>query len=287
MILVTGATGFIGRSLGRALDRAGIPWRAYSGRMSAADTLRDELEGVATVIHLAGAEARGQKRLLRAVDVQGTEELVAACRAAGVSRIIMPSRIYADPHSLHALTRTKGEAERIVGQSGIPYTIVRTTTLFGRGDRFSEMIFGLALWSWPVVWLPDGGEIPMQPLWVEDYVQCLLQSIDRPEMANKIITVGGAERLSYQQLVSIILNVTGRWRIRLPLPLGFMRWPARVFLGWWYWPPVSRFFIDRLFAPDLTELDAVQRQFEFQPARFGETITYLNRPRMRWRLFRR
>jgi NADH dehydrogenase len=287
MILVTGATGFIGRSLGRALDRAGIPWRAYSGRMSAADTLRAELEGVATVIHLASAEARGQKRLLRAVDVQGTETLVKACRATGVNRIIMPSRLYADPHALHALLKAKGEAERIVRQGGIPYTILRTTTLFGRGDRFSEIIFGLALWSWPFVWLPGGGRMPVQPLWVEDYIQCLLQSVDRPETVNQVMTVGGAERMTYRQLVDIILNVTGRRRIGLPLPLGFVRWMARFFLGWWFWPPVSRFFIDRLFAPELTELDAAQRQFEFQPARFGETITYLNRPRMRWRLFRR
>lgn len=287
MILVTGATGFIGRSTGRALDRAGIPWRPYSGRMSSAESLRAELDGVETVIHLAGAESRGQKRLLRYVDVEGTERLVEACRAAGVSRIILPSRLYANLHSLHALLRAKGEVERIVMQSGIPYTILRTTTVFGRGDRFSEIIFGLVLWTWPFVWLPSGGRMPVQPLWVEDYVQCLVRTLDRPETIGQVIIVGGAERLSYKEIVGLILNVTGRRRISLPLPLGLVRWIARIFLGWWYWPPVSRFFIDRLFAPEVTELDAVQRQFGFQPARFGETITYLNRRRMRWRLFRR
>jgi NADH dehydrogenase len=287
MILVTGATGFIGRSLGRALDRAGIPWRPYSGRMSSAESVRAELEGVATVIHLAGAEARGRNRLLRHVDVQGTGRLVEECRRAGVSRLVVPSRLNADPHSLHPLLRAKGEMERIVRHSGIPYTILRATPLFGRGDRFSEIIFSLALWSWPLIWLPNGGKLPIQPLWVEDYVQCLIYVLDQPDTIDRVMVVGGAERLSYKEIVGLILNVTGRRRVGLPLPLGLMRWTARIFLGWWYWPPISRFFIDRLFTPQVTDLDTVQRQFGFQPARFGETITYLNRPRMRWRLFRR
>ena len=56
------------QSLTRVLDHAGRPWRAYTGRLSDAETLRAELEGVTTVIHLAGAEARGNRRLLQVVD---------------------------------------------------------------------------------------------------------------------------------------------------------------------------------------------------------------------------
>jgi NADH dehydrogenase len=286
MILITGATGFIGRSLGRALDRAGIPWRPYSGRMSSRQSLREELAGVATVIHLAGSEARGRKRLLQYVDVAGTERLIAECRQAGVTRLIVPSRINADPHSMHALLRAKGEAERLVRQSGIPFTILRTTTLFGRDDRFSEILFGLALWSWPVVWLPGGGKMPMQPLWVEDYVQCLVKILDQPETIDRVMAVGGAERLSYKDVIKTILNVSGLRRVALPLPLGLAHWTARIFLSWWYWPALSRFAIERFFAPEVTNLDAVQLQFDFQPARFGETISYLNRRGLRWRLFR-
>lgn len=286
MILVTGASGFIGRALGRALDGGGHTWRPYGGRMNETETLRAELAGVDTVIHLAGAEARGSNRLLQHVDVEGTQRLIEAARPAGVGRIIASSRLNADPHSMHALLRAKGEVERQLRQGGIPYTILRAAALFGRDDRFSEIIYSLALWSWPLAWVPGGGQTPMQPLWVEDYVHCLIQTLGRPETANQTLTIGGGELLNYRRIVQAILRVTGKGRLLFPLPMTPSRRAARVLLGWWYWPPVSRYFTDRLFMPDVTDQDSVQRLFGFRPARFGETITYLNRPGLRWRLFR-
>ncbi len=286
MILVTGASGFIGRALGRALDGGGHNWRAYSGRMNDLETLRAELEGVTTVIHLAGAEARGSNRLLQHVDVDGTQRLIEEARQAGVGRLVVPSRVNADPHSMHPLLRAKGEVERLVRQGGVPYTILRTVTLFGRDDRFSEIIYSLALWSWPLAWIPGGGKTAMQPLWVEDYIHCLIHSLDRPDIVNKTVTLSGSELINYKQVVQTILQVTGKRRWLFPLPMTPSRRMARLLLGWWYWPPVSRYFTDRLFMPDVTDQDAVQRLFGFRPARFRETITYLNRPGLRWRLFR-
>lgn len=286
MILITGSTGFIGRVLGRSLTHAGHEWRPYGGRINDPHALRDELEGIETVIHLAGAEVRGSNRLLQHVDVEGTQRLIEEAQRGGVARLILPSRLHANPHSMHTLLRVKGEAERLVRQSGIPYTIIRTTTLFGRDDRFSEIIFSLLLWSWPLAWMPGGGKTPMQPLWVEDYAHCLIRTLDDPAMLNQTLTVAGNELLSYRDIVRTILNVTGKQRLLFPLPMTLMRPITRILLSWWYWPAVSRYFVDRFFVPEVTELDHVQRQFGYQPARFRETITYLNRPGLHWRLFR-
>ena len=286
MILVTGATGFIGRSLMACLEREGIEARAYQGRMNDPITLREELTGITTVIHLAGSEARGRDRLLHHVDVDGSERLVEEARRADVQRIIFASRLGADPASMHSLLQAKGQAERIIQHSGIPYTILRTATLYGRNDRFFELIVGLSIWSWPFVWLPGGGSMRMQPLWVEDFVRCLVHSLSRPDLINKTISVAGSEQLPYATLVRLLLNVAGYRRIPLPVPMLLLRPLNSLLFYWWYWPPVSRYFMDRFFVPEIADHDAVYRQFGFRPARIRDTISYLRRSGLALRLFR-
>ncbi len=287
MILVTGASGFIGRSLTNVLTLSGYAWRAYNGRINSPATLREQLQDINIIFHLTGSEARGRARLLRHVDVEGTTRLLEEARRAGVEYIIVPSRLGADPNSLHALLRAKGEIERLVRSGGIPYTILRTSTLFGRGDRFTEMILSMAHWSWPFVWLPGGGETAMQPLWVEDYARCLAACLEQQNYRNKTITLAGDERFRYREIVRQILDVEGVRRLSLRLPLFLLRPITALFFGWWYWPPVSRFFVDRFFVPEVADLDSVSRYFGFRPLRLRETMAYLHRSGMWWRIFRR
>lgn len=286
MILVTGATGFVGRSLIAYLEREGIAARAYQGRMNDPITLREELDGVTTVIHLAGSEARGRDRLLHHVDVDGSERLVEEARRANVQRIIYASRLGADPASMHPLLQAKGQAERLIQRSGIPYTILRSATLYGRTDRFFELIVGLAIWTWPFVWLPSGGKVRMQPLWVEDFVRCLVLSLSRPDLINKTIAVAGSEQLPYGTLVQLLLNVSGYRRVSLPVPMLLLRPLTPVLFHWWHWPAVSRYFMDRFFVPEMADHDAVFRQFGFKPARIRDTISYLRRSGLALRIFR-
>lgn len=287
MILVTGATGFVGRSLTNLLTRKGLEWRAYQGRINSPTSLREQLDGVNIIFHLAGAESRGRARLLRHVDVDGTARLLEEAKRTNVERIIVPSRIGANADAVHNLLRAKGEVERLVRSAGIPFTIVRTSTLFGLGDRFTEMILGMAIWSWPFVWLPGGGEMAMQPLWVEDYARCLAACLERDDLIDQTITVAGDERFHYRDLVRQILSMEGVRRISVKLPFFLLRPWAYLLFGWWYWPPVSRFFVDRFFVPEVAELDSVRHYFGFRPMRLGETMAYLHRRGMRWRIFRR
>ncbi len=286
MILITGATGFIGRSLTAALDRQGMEWRAYHGRINNPLSLRDQLAGVDIVIHLAGAEARGRNRLLHHVDIEGTERLIEESQKADARQIILPSRIGADPLSLHPLLRVKGEVEQRLRHSGIPYTILRTASLYGRHDRYFELILGLARWSWPFVWLPGGGATPMQPLWIEDYIRCLIAAIDHPSCLNQTLTVAGEERLSYRELALTLLRAAGLRRIPAKLPMLLLHPVSAAGFSWWWWPAISRYFVDRFFVPEVTQFDSVIRQFNFRPARIQDNLAYLNRPGLRWRLFR-
>jgi NADH dehydrogenase len=287
MILVTGATGFIGRSVTNRLTLEGREWVGYNGRMNSPQTLREQLNGVDTVIHLAGSEWRGRNRLLQHIDIEGTQRLLEECRRAQIQNLIILSRMGADPYVQHPLLRTKGEIEKLVERSGIPATIIRAATVHGRGDRYFEMLVCLALWTWPFVWLPNGGTLLLQPLWVEDLARCLVMTLDRPDLLGRTIPLAGEEQLPYRDVLRLLLQTAEIRRIPLKMPLLPLRYLARLFFRWWYWPPISEDFIDRFFVPELTRYDAVLYYFGFRPAPVRDTIAYLHRSGLRWRIFRR
>ncbi len=285
MIFITGGSGFIGRSLVRSLERRQLPYRLYDGRINDPLRLREELPGGATVIHLASAESRGRIRSIKHVDVEGTERLAEECRRAETSHLILVSRLGADPNSIYPLLRAKGEQERILRQSGIPFTIVRSATLFGREDRFLNVIAGLAAWTWPFVWLPGGGQSTWQPLWVEDLTRCLISVTEMERMKNQVVEVAGEERFRYLDLIRLVMLIAGMRRTNLSAHLRIVRPIAMATICWWPHPPVSRFFLDRFSVPDVADLDSVLRHFGFRPARVPDHIAYLRRPHLRRYLF--
>jgi hypothetical protein len=110
---------------------------------------------------------------------------------------------------------------------------------------------------------------------------------NRDQYLNKTISIAGEERMRYRELVRHILAVKGKKRVAAPLPMTLLRPSSRLLFQWWYWPPVTQFFVDRFFVPEVTATDAVLRNFGFRPARFANQIVYLRRSGMRRRLFRR
>ncbi|MDX1440104.1 MAG: NAD(P)H-binding protein [Rubricoccaceae bacterium] len=285
MILVTGANGFVGRSLMRILSQGEREVKAYAGRINDPLRLRSELEGVETVIHLCGAEAHDRVRQLDHVDVEGTERLLEESQRAKLSRLIVLSRLNADSNSLYPLLRAKGEAERFVRQSSTPFTILRSATLFGREDRFLNVIGGLAAWSWPFVWLPGGGLVAMQPLWVEDVARCLVACLERPDLIGKTIEVAGEERLRYAEIVRQVLHTAQLRRLPISVSIKLIRPLSALIFGWRVWPPVTRFMMDRFSVPEVAQLDSVLRHFDFHPARMGQRISYLRQRTLRRKLF--
>jgi NADH dehydrogenase len=193
----------------------------------------------------------------------------------------------ADHHARQLLPHIKGQVERLVQKSNIPYTIIRSASVYGRGDRYFEMLLSLALWTWPFVWLPRGGDMLLQPIWVEDLARCLARTVERPDLLGQTIELAGEEQLPYREIMRQMLQTAEISRIPLKFPILPLRYLARLFFRWWYWPPISEDFMDRLFIPELTRFDSVYHYFGFRPARISETLTYLHRPRLRLRPFRR
>ncbi len=296
MILVTGGTGFIGKALIQHLIASGKQVRILlrpakkSPQLpkgipvdAAVCSLRDErglraaMRGVDAIFHLAGSERRSSRADLTEVDVLGTQGLVNAAVQAGVKRLVMISHLGADRASAYPVLRAKGLAENIVVNSGLPFTILRSAVVFGRGDQFTTSFARLLRVSPWVVFIPGEGETLLQPLWIEDLVNCLAICMENADLINQIVSIGGIEMLSFRQILIQIMKATGSGRRIVSLSPPLLRRLAIVADQFSRFP-LSIYWLDYLSADRTTLLDTIPRVFGILPARFHQQLDYLSSP---------
>ncbi|MFH9422001.1 SDR family oxidoreductase [Streptomyces sp. NPDC017529] len=214
-ILVTGGTGTLGRALVPRLLEAGHDVRTLSRRphtgterprlTSYAVDLRDgtglaeAVAGVDTVVHCASAP-KG--------DTEAAGQLVEAARAAGVRHLVYISIVGVDRVPL-GYYRTKHEVERLVAESGLGWTVLRTT-------QFHDLVLRLvkAGARLPVVPVPSG--IRLQPVDVREVADRLAE-LASGEPAGRVADMGGPEVLAARDLVRETLRAGGRRRLLVPL----------------------------------------------------------------------
>jgi uncharacterized protein YbjT (DUF2867 family) len=294
MILVTGATGFVGRALVPRLVEGGatvrvlirpsrqsprlpkeIPLQVAISPITDFRGVRAAMVGVDTVIHLASAEWRGARGDLQKTDVEGTRKLIEAAKEAGVGRLIYLSHVGADKNSAFEVHKVKGQIEDLVRRSDIPYTIFRSTLLFGEEDIFANSI-AMALATVPSIFLmPGDGRMLVQPLWVEDLVTCMEWSLDDLTTLNQTLTLGGPEFLTFEQMSKIIMSATRLSRTIVPVGIPYLRIGAAVLESFLPRSPITTRWLDHLAVNRITELVSVTRYFGLKPARFEQTIGYM------------
>jgi uncharacterized protein YbjT (DUF2867 family) len=223
VVLVTGATGTLGRHLLARPARSGHLVRAMSRRGAAAaaragntqwvradlatgEGLDDALRGVEVVIH-AASDPRGDTRR---TDVEGTTRLVAAALAAGVRHLVYVSIVGVDRIPI-AYYRIKLEAEEIVRRGGVPWTIVR-------GTQFHEFVDTLLrqLSRSPVAIVPAG--FVVQPIDVGDFADELWR-VASSAPVGRAPDVGGPEVLAWRELLREWLAAQGMRKFVLSLPI--------------------------------------------------------------------
>ncbi|HWR67092.1 MAG TPA: NAD-dependent epimerase/dehydratase family protein [Bellilinea sp.] len=293
MILVTGGTGFIGRTLVRHLIAGGqevrtllkpsksspqlprgIAVEAAVSSLLDERSLRAALRDVDTVFHLAGNERHSSHARLQEVDIQGTQVLAEVAAAAGVKRIVYLSHLGADQYSAFSVFKAKGLAEQAIIQSGVPYTIFRSGVVFGPGDQFTTNIARI-LRTWPGPFLlPGDGSSLVQPLWIEDLVAAMMISYESPSFVNQVISIGGVEALPFRQVVEIVMQKIGVQRLLSNFSPPYLRMLG-LMLEQFARAPISIFWLDYLAADRTTNLDTVPRVFGILPARFHTQLDYL------------
>lgn len=253
----------------------GVPVEVAVSSFSDERSLRAALKDVDTIFHLAGAERYGLKGDLNQIDINGTAMLMKAAQQSNVKHIFYLSHLGADRASAYPVLKSKGIAENWIIESGIPYTIFRTASVFGSGDQLTEPILKLLRIS-PVFFLvPNNGRTLLQPLWVDDLVTCLMLSYENEKMKNRLLSIGGIELLSYLEIVEMIMQKTGVKRIPVNVTpqflLTFTLWIDQIYPKF----PISIFWLDQLAEDRIASLDSIPREFSLMPSRMKNHLDYL------------
>jgi NADH dehydrogenase len=246
VILVTGATGFVGPKIVHALRAAEkdvrclvrSPERARSleawgcelvqGDVTDTASLRRAVEGVETVVHLV-AIITGKREDFERIMEQGTRDLVAAAREAGVGRFVLMSALGTreDTKDLVPYYHAKWEMEQAVQGSGLDHVIFRPSFVFGREGGVLPLFIRQVRWS-PVTPIVGGGDTRLQPIWVEDVASYFTAGVDAPEAVNQTFELGGPDVVTWNELFARIQRVLGKRRPTVHLPFAFMRAGAAV-----------------------------------------------------------
>ncbi len=244
-VLVAGATGFLGASFVRELAATGhrvialgrdasrvrrrfgdLSVEARSGDVTRPESLRDAFQGVETVVHcvqFSGFPVEDPSRGLTfmEVDGQGTRNLVDAARAAGVQRLVYLSGVGADPSSNRMWYRAKALAEESIRDSGIGYTIIRPSWVYGPEDR-SLNLFIRALRLNPLCFpqIGDGAQ-RLNPLYVEDLAAVVAEVVETGAAAGETFELGGPVTYTLDEIIRITMDVSALRRpiAHLPVPL--------------------------------------------------------------------
>lgn len=294
MILVTGGTGFIGRILVRHLVEnghqvrlllrpskrtpnvpMGVPVEVAVTSLNDERGMRAAMRGVDVIYHLAGGEKQGARTDLEAIDINGTRTLMKAALNARIERVFYVSHLGADRASAFPLLKAKGIAEESIRESGVPFTIMRSSILFGPDDGFTTGL-ALLLHSSPgFLPLPGKGRTILQPLWIDDLVTCMIWALEKPESINQVMELGGSEYLSLAQISQIIMDVTRIRRMLVSWPNPYMR--ATTVLAEHIFPgfPSSVFWLDYLAVNRTCGVDSIPRLFGLMPARFIGKLDHL------------
>ena len=290
MILITGATGYIGRHLVARLVAQGERPRCLvrdisrakrllpadkvelvEGATTSPDSLGAAVQGVDTIVHAAFLTADRKQSTgneYEKTNVQGTANLIKVAKKAGVKRIIEIGGLGTKPDKPGSYMQGRYLAEKMLKESGLDWTIIQPSVLFGKNAPFIKGLVDLIRTS-PVVPLIGGGKTMFQPIYVEDVVTVLIKVLQDPAgTTNRTYTIGGPAYYSFTQIIDVLLKTMHKQRIKAPAPTPLVGVGAAVMEAVLQKPPLTKAAMTLFSFDNITDLKSVERDFGFTPMSF-------------------
>ena len=185
-------------------------------------SLAPAMDGIDTVIHLVAIIEESGGRTFDQVIRQGSENVVTAARNAGVRRLVHMSALGAQPNPAYPYLNAKWGAEQAVRQSGLDWTIIRPSVIFGPRDGFVNVLAGLIRRA-PIIPVVGSAESKFQPVAVGEVAAVYRAVLDDPAAIGQTYELGGGETYSYEEMLDVIAAQLGKRKPKLHLPVGLMR----------------------------------------------------------------
>jgi len=241
VILVTGATGFVGsnvvkelvgqgyqvrglvhsqKNLGRL---KGLPVETVTGDITDLDSLKKPFEGVQSVFSCVGIIYETKSANFDSIHVLGTRNLVEMALRNKVQHFIHISALGTRPNAVSRYHQSKFKAEQLIQDSGLTYTIFRPSILFGPEDDFVNRFAKMLKYN-PVFPLIGEANFKLQPLYIKDLAKCAAASLKIPEAKNKIFEIGGPQQMTLLEILEVAKKFRGygkRFHPHLPYQTVF------------------------------------------------------------------
>jgi len=237
VLLLTGATGVVGRALLRRLTAAGEPVRCLVrdprrlgadrvrvqialGDLADPPSFRNAMRGVKTVVHLATAIRDQPAGSIEELNGIATWRMVQAAERAGVEHFVFLSSLGAVRHDRTRFLRAKALAESAVLASDVRHTVFAPSFVYAPGDPYLTMVerAGMLL---PIVPISGRGRALYQPIWADDVADAIVAALGGGGNGDRRYELAGPQTLSHQEIVELVLRAAGRARrtINVPTPI--------------------------------------------------------------------
>ncbi|MFL5636476.1 MAG: complex I NDUFA9 subunit family protein [Gemmatimonadaceae bacterium] len=296
-VLVTGAAGLVGTHTCRELAKNGwqvralirdpakaamalgqLPVEFRVGDVRDATTLRSSLNGCGAVVHLAAIAIEKKNESYVETNTAATERLISAARAENVDRIVFMSQNGADSRSPHKFLHSKGVAQDSMKTSGLRWTVLRPSVIFGPEDQFVNVLGRLIKLTPKFFPLPGGGKARFQPIAVDDVARVVRMSLEKKETVHQSYDLGGAVPLTLKDMTERILTAMGTTRRLVPVPIKALRpivaFAQKILPN----PPVTSGLLDLLALDNTVRNNALTEYFKVVPVPFAaDELQYLRR----------